>query len=89
MFLAKEIFIKPIKLKYSVCGMWAVYGGKKKISIVFSSRCTFPQIGITFPQEKSYVSANLYITFPLISPIVSQIKLPVAPAHQRGCGSRT
>ena len=59
--------------------MWAVYGEKKKISIVFSSRCTFPQIGITFPQEKSYVSANLYITFPLISPIASQIKLPVVP----------
>ena len=64
--------------------MWAVYGEKKKISIVFSSRCTFPQIGITFPQEKSYVSANLYITFPLISPIVSQIKLPVAPCSPTG-----
>ena len=62
----------------------SIRGKKKKISIVFSSRCTFPQIGITFPQEKSYVSANLYITFPLISPIVSQIKLPVAPCSPTG-----
>jgi hypothetical protein len=36
MFLAKEIFIKPIKLKYSVCWMWAVYG-KKKRKLVLSS----------------------------------------------------
>ena len=30
MFLDKEIFIKAIKLKYSVCWMWAVYGEKKE-----------------------------------------------------------